>query len=65
MKKTRQFIEWTTVWTDKRRKNTVRFLELKELRLLNQFFDEDLMECFEIRVKEEISQDEFDKIKFG
>ena len=41
MKKSRQFIEWTTVWSDKRRKNSVRFIELKELGLLNQFFDKD------------------------
>ena len=66
MKKTRQFIEWTTVWIDKRRKNSVRFLEVKELRLLNQFFNEDEMECIEIRVKDHFgTKEEFEKINFG
>jgi hypothetical protein len=66
MKKTRQFIEWTTVWIDKRRKNSVRFLEVKELRLLNQFFNEDEMECIEIRVKDHFgTKEEFENINFG
>tara|TARA_R110000823_G_scaffold266372_1_gene386136 strand:- start:499 stop:699 length:201 start_codon:yes stop_codon:yes gene_type:complete len=66
MKKTRQFIEWTTVWIDKRRKNSVRFLEVKELSLLNQFFNEDEMECIEIRVKDHFgTKEEFEKINFG
>ena len=66
MKRERQFIEWTTVWTDKRRKNTIRFLELKELRLLNQFFNEEEMECIEIRVKEHFgTKEEFEEIHFG
>ena len=62
----REFIEWTTVWKDKRRKNTTRFLELKELRLINQFFDSQEMECIEIRVKEHFgTRTEFEQINFG
>ena len=62
----REFIEWTTVWKDKRRKNTKRFLELKELRLINQFFDSQEMECIEIRVKEHFgTRTEFEQINFG
>lgn len=61
----RQYIEWAIVWKDKRRKNTTRFLELKELRLLNQFFDAD-MECIEIRVKDHFgTRSEFEQINFG
>jgi len=66
MKKSRQFIEWTTVWSDKRRKNSVRFIELKELGLLNQFFDKDEVECIEIRVIDHFgTKEEFEKITFG
>jgi hypothetical protein len=62
----REFIEWTIVWKDKRRKNTKRFLELKELRLINQFFDSEMMECIEIRVKEHFgTRTEFEQINFG
>lgn len=62
----REFIEWTIVWKDKRRKKTKRFLELKELRLLNQFFDFEMMECIEVRVKEHFgTRTEFEQINFG
>lgn len=61
----REFIEWTIVWKDKRRKKTKRFLELKELRLLNQFFDFEI-ECIEVRVKEHFgTRTEFEQINFG
>jgi hypothetical protein len=62
----REFIEFTIIWKDIRRKNTKRFLELKELRLINQFFDSDEMECIEIRVKEHFgTKTEFEQINFG
>tara|TARA_R100000908_G_C3744478_1_gene140140 strand:- start:773 stop:997 length:225 start_codon:yes stop_codon:yes gene_type:complete len=66
MKRDRQFIEWTIVWKDKRRKKSKRFLELKELRLLNQIFNESEHDCIEIRVKDHFgTREEFDKINFG
>tara|TARA_B110000902_G_C14183977_1_gene541603 strand:- start:599 stop:799 length:201 start_codon:yes stop_codon:yes gene_type:complete len=66
MKRERQFIEWTIVWRDKRRKRNKRFLELKELRLLNQMFNEEEMECIEIRVKNHFgTKEEFEEINFG
>tara|TARA_R110000868_G_scaffold193923_1_gene439218 strand:+ start:450 stop:659 length:210 start_codon:yes stop_codon:yes gene_type:complete len=62
----REFIEWTIVWKDKRRKKSKRFLELKELRLVNQLFDSEDMECIEIRVKEHLgTRTEFEQINFG
>jgi len=62
----REFIEFTIIWKDIRRKNTKRFLELKELRLINQFFDSEEMECIEIRVKEHFgTKTEFEQINFG
>jgi hypothetical protein len=62
----REFIEWTIVWKDKRRKKSKRFLELKELRLLNQLFNSEIMECIEVRVKEHFgTRTEFEQINFG
>ena len=62
----RQFIGWTIVWKDKRRKKRESFLELKELRLVNQLFDSEVMECIEIRVKEHLgTRTEFEQINFG
>ena len=62
----RQFIGWTIVYKDKRRKKRERFLELKELRLVNQLFDSQDMECIEIRVKEHLgTRTEFEQINFG
>jgi hypothetical protein len=62
----REYIEFTIVWSDKRRKKNKRFLELKELRLINQFFDSQEMECIEIRVKEHFgTRTEFEQINFG
>jgi len=66
MKKYREFIEWTIKWLDKRKKDTISFLELKELRLLNQIFDPSEMDCIEIRVKNHFgTREEFDQISFG
>ncbi len=48
----RQFIELSFVWKDKRRKNSIQRLEMKECRLISQIFDEQEMECVEVRVKE-------------
>lgn len=65
IKRTREYVEYTIVWKDRRRKNTIRRLELKELRLLNQFFD-DTIECFEVRIKEHYgTRDEFEQLNFG
>ena len=47
----REFLELTFVWTDKRRKNVIQRLELKETRLVNQLFNECEMDCIELRVK--------------
>lgn len=61
----REYIEYTIVWKDKRRKKTKGFLELKELRLLNQLFDEEI-ECIEVRVKDHFgTRTEFEQINFG
>ena len=57
----RQFIGWTIVWKDKRRKKREHFLEL-----VNQLFDSEVMECIEIRVKEHLgTRTEFEQINFG
>ena len=65
IKRTREYVEYTIVWKDRRRKNTIRRLELKELRLLNQIFDE-IMECIEVRIKEHYgTRDEFEQLNFG
>ena len=66
IKRNREYIEWTIVWKDRRRKNTTRFLELKELRLLNQFYDAQIMECIEVKVLEHYgTRYEFELIYFG
>ncbi len=52
MKKDREFLELTFVWIDKRRKKSLQRLELKEARLVNQLFNEQEMECIELRVKD-------------
>lgn len=65
MKRNREYIEFSIVWKDKRKKKSVRYLELKELRLLNQFFTWE-MECIEIRVLDHYgTREEFDEISFG
>ena len=51
MTRDRQFLELTFVCKDKRRKKAISKLELKETRLVNQFFNECEMECIEVRVK--------------
>ena len=66
MKRTRDFIEMTFVWKDKRKKKTICFLEIKETRLINQFADTEEVECVEIRVKQHFgTREEFDEINFG
>jgi len=66
IKRNREYIEWTIVWKDRRRKKTIRYLELKELRLLNQFYDVEVMVCIEVRVLEHYgTRDEFEQIYFG
>ena len=66
MKRDREYIEYTIVWKDKRRKKSVRFLELKELRLVNQIYSPCEMDCIEIRVLEHYgTREEFEEIKFG
>ncbi len=65
MKRDREYIEFSIVWKDKRKKKSVRYLELKELRLLNQIFTSE-MECIEIRVLDHYgTREEFDEINFG
>jgi hypothetical protein len=66
MKRSREFIEMTFVWKDKRRKKHIAFLELKETRLINQFADSEEVECIEVRVKEHFgTREEFEEINFG
>ena len=66
MKRSRDFIEMTFVWKDKRRKKYIAFLELKETRLINQFADSEEVECIEVRVKEHFgTREEFEEINFG
>ena len=66
MKRSREFIEMTFVWKDKRRKKYIAFLELKETRLINQFADSEEVECIEVRVKEHFgTREEFEEINFG
>lgn len=66
MKKQREFLELTFVWSDKRRKNAIRHLELKETRLINQMFEHEVMECIEVRVKDHFgTREEFDEKILG
>mgnify|MGYP001168030686 FL=1 len=66
MERHRDYIEMTFVWNDKRRKRAVRFLELKEMRLVNQFYNHEEHDCIEIRVKTHFgTREEFDEINFG
>lgn len=66
IKRFREYIEWTIVWKDRRKKKTTRYLELKELRLLNQLYDAEMMVCIEVRVLEHYgTRDEFEQIYFG
>jgi hypothetical protein len=60
----RQFIELTAVSKDQRKKKRViGRLELKETRLVNQFFDAHEHECLELRVKEfDGTKEEFEKM---
>lgn len=63
----RQFVELTAVHKDKRMKNRViSRLELKEVRLINQFFTPCEHECLEVRVKDfSGTKDEFERMLVG
>tara|TARA_R110001632_G_scaffold115585_2_gene227030 strand:- start:343 stop:543 length:201 start_codon:yes stop_codon:yes gene_type:complete len=66
MERHRDYIEMTFVWNDKRRKKSVRFLELKEMRLVNQLYSHEEMDCIEIRIKTHFgTREEFEEINFG
>tara|TARA_R100000541_G_scaffold10560_1_gene18425 strand:+ start:1190 stop:1396 length:207 start_codon:yes stop_codon:yes gene_type:complete len=66
MKRRREYIELTTVWLDKRRKNHLQHLEIKETRLINQMFNGFEMECLEVRIKEHFgTREEFDEEILG
>jgi len=62
----REYLELAFVWKDKRRNKGIAYLELKETRLINQYANNEEVECIEVRVLEHYgTREEFDEINFG